>query len=146
MKRDPNKLFYRFAPVRDIDTLAEVLELSRPQLERLARRADRMYSPVMQKKKDGSPRKTWNAHRQLKAVHELIEVRFLAKVTYPRYLQGGIKDPEHPAITHGTLGSIRVKPASSMRTSRISFRPRLQTRFAKSGKAYSASPRSLRSA
>lgn len=96
MKRNPNKLFYRFAPVRDLDTLAEALELSRPQLERLARRADRMYSPVIKKKKDGSPRKTWNAHRQLKAAQELIKARFLAKAVYPLYLQGGIRDPEHP--------------------------------------------------
>lgn len=96
MTPDPNRPFYRFAPVRDLNTLAEALETTRPQLERLARKADQMYSAVMKTKKDGSPRRTWNAHRQLKRTQELIKVRFLARVIYPLYLQGGIKDPEHP--------------------------------------------------
>lgn len=96
MTPDPNKPFYRFAPVRDLSTLAEALEVSRPQLERLARKANRMYSLVMKTKKDGSPRRTWNAHRQLKHVHELIKVRFLTKATYPIYLQGGIRDLKNP--------------------------------------------------
>jgi len=47
-------------------------------------------------KKDGSKRVTWNAFRQLKAVHQLIKVRLLAKATYPLYLQGGIRDRENP--------------------------------------------------
>lgn len=96
MTPDPNRPFYEFAPVRDLETLAEALELSRPRLEHLSRNADRMYTRVMKKKKDGSPRETWNAHRQLKRIQELIKVRFLTKVKYPLYLQGGIRDPEHP--------------------------------------------------
>lgn len=55
-----------------------------------------MYRPVPKKKKDGSVRMTWDAYRQLKAVHQLIKVRLLAKVTYPLYLQGGIRDRENP--------------------------------------------------
>jgi hypothetical protein len=55
-----------------------------------------MYRPVPQKKKDGSPRPTWDAFRQLKAVQHLIKVRILAKATYPIYLQGGIRDRENP--------------------------------------------------
>jgi hypothetical protein len=74
-----------------------VLEVSRAQLEQLARNADRMYMPGPKKvKKDGSERVTWNAFRQLKAVHQLIKVRLLAKATYPLYLQGGIRDRETP--------------------------------------------------
>lgn len=94
----PNPLnpFYKHAPITSLDTLAEVLEVTRPQLERLARNADRMYRPVPQRKKDGSERMTWDAFRQLKAVHQLIKVRILAKATYPLYLQGGIRDRENP--------------------------------------------------
>ncbi len=93
---NPQKLFYKHAPIRNLDILAEVLEVTRPQLERLALNANRMYRSVPQKKKDGSPRPTWDAFRQLKAVQHLIKVRILAKATYPIYLQGGIRDRENP--------------------------------------------------
>jgi len=55
-----------------------------------------MYTFVPQKKKDGSPRETWNAHRQLKQVHERIKNRFLRTVIFPLYLQGGILDLSNP--------------------------------------------------
>lgn len=93
---NPLRLFYKHGPIQDLDTLAEVLEATRSQLERLCRNADRMYRPVPKKKKDGSVRMTWDAYRQLKAVHQLIKVRILAKATYPLYLQGGIRDRENP--------------------------------------------------
>jgi hypothetical protein len=96
MTPNPLKPFYKYGPIQDHDTLAEVLELSRQQLERLAQNADRMYRPVPQKKKDGSARLTWDAFRQLKAVHQLIKVRILGKVAYPLYLQGGIRDRSNP--------------------------------------------------
>lgn len=96
MSPNPLRLFYKHAPIRDLDTLAEVLEVAPPKLERLARNADRMYRPVPKKKKDGTVRMTWNAFRQLKAVHQLIKVRILAKATYPLYLHGGIRDRENP--------------------------------------------------
>ena len=96
MLMNPLRPFYRCAPIRDLDKLAEVLEISRAQLERLAGRANRMYRPVPQKKKDGSVRMTWDAFRALKGVHQLIKVRILAKADYPLYLQGGIRDRENP--------------------------------------------------
>lgn len=96
MLMNPLRPFYRHAPIRDLDTLAVVLEISRAQLERLAGRANRMYRPVPQKKKDGSVRMTWDAFRALKGVHQLIKVRILAKAHYPLYLQGGIRDRENP--------------------------------------------------
>ena len=96
MPPNPLQPFYRHAPIRDLDTLAEVLELSRSQLERMARSADRSYRCSPQKKKDGSERITWDAHRQLKAAQHLIKERILAKVSYPLYLHGGIRDRENP--------------------------------------------------
>lgn len=96
MPPNPLKPFYRHAPIRDLDTLAEVLELSRSQLDRMARLADRSYRCSPQEKKDGSERITWDAHRQLKTVQHLIKERILAQVSYPLYLQGGIRDRENP--------------------------------------------------
>lgn len=97
MLMNPLRPFYRHGPIRDLDTLAEVLEISRAELERLASRANRMYRPIPQKKKkDGSVRMTWDALRALKAVHQLIKVRILAKADYPLYLQGGIRDRQNP--------------------------------------------------
>lgn len=96
MLPNPLKLFYRNAPIRDLVTLAEVLEVSYEQLSQIARSANRSYRCVPQKKKDGTPRVTWDAYPQLKAVQHLIKVRILAQVTYPLYLQGGIRDREHP--------------------------------------------------
>lgn len=96
MPPNPLKPFYRHAPILDLDTLAEVLELSRSQLDRMARSADRSYRCSPQKKKDGSERITWDAHRQLKAAQHLIKERILAQVSYPLYLQGGIRDRDNP--------------------------------------------------
>lgn len=96
MPPNPLKPFYRYAPIRDLDTLAEVLEVSYVQLAQIARSTDRSYRCVPKKKKNGSPRITWDAYTQLKAVQHLIKVRILAQVTYPLYLQGGIRDLENP--------------------------------------------------
>ena len=96
MLRNPLKVFYRHAPILDLDTLAEVLEMSRSQLDRMSRSADRSYRCSPQKKKDGSARITWDANRQLKAAQHLIKERILAQVSYPLYLQGGIRDRENP--------------------------------------------------
>ncbi len=96
MPPNPLKVFYRHAPIRDLDKLAEVLELSRSQLERMARTADQSYRCSPQTKKDGTERITWDAHHKLKAVQHLIKERILAQVSYPLYLQGGIRDREHP--------------------------------------------------
>lgn len=96
MPPNPLQPFYKHAPIRDLDTLAEVLELSRSQLDRMARSADRSYRCSPQKKKDGSERITWDAHRQLKAAQHLIKERILAQVSYPLYLQGGIRDRDNP--------------------------------------------------
>lgn len=86
MPPNPLKPFYRHAPIQDLDTLAEVLELSRSQLHRMACSADRSYRRSPQKKKDGSERITWDAHRQLKAAQHLIKERILAQASYPLYL------------------------------------------------------------
>jgi len=93
---NPLKPFYKHAPIRDLDTLAEVLEVTRAVLERLSSHASRMYRPVPQRKKDGSLRKTYDAYPTLKRVQQHIKARLLGNVIYPLYLQGGIRDRENP--------------------------------------------------
>lgn len=90
------KPFYRFAPVKDVQSLAETLLVTSLQLERIAANADKMYRHVPQEKKDGSTRDTWDAHAQLKAVQERVKNQLLQKIEYPLYLQGGIRDIEFP--------------------------------------------------
>jgi retron-type reverse transcriptase len=87
---------YKHGPVQTLTTLAEILDLTEAQLDKLATNADRMYRFRPQKKKDGSLRETWDAFPQLKNVHDLINRRFLRQVTYPLYLQGGIRDKQNP--------------------------------------------------
>lgn len=96
MTHRPNRPCYSNAPIRDCTKLAEVLELSLPQLIALAANANQLYLSKPQKKKDGSLRETWDAQPQLKSVQELIKVRILARTRYPLYLQGGIRDPDFP--------------------------------------------------
>lgn len=47
-------------------------------------------------KKDGTLRDTWDALPQLKALQELINKRFLRQVSFPHFLQGGIRDLASP--------------------------------------------------
>lgn len=96
MQMNPLKPFYKPAPIRDLDTLAEVLEVTRVVLERLSSHASRMYRPVPQRKKDGSLRMTYDAYPTLKRVQQHIKARLLGNVIYPLYLQGGIRDRENP--------------------------------------------------
>jgi hypothetical protein len=79
--------------------------MSRSQLDRMSRLADRSYRCSPQKKKDGSARITWDANRQLKAAQHLIKERILAQVSYPLYLQGGIRDRENPRDYARNAGS-----------------------------------------
>lgn len=74
-----------------------MLEHTVPQLGRLAASANRMYRFVPnQFKKNGNVRETWDAQPQLKGVHEILKTRVLQRVQFPIYLQGSIRDKEHP--------------------------------------------------
>lgn len=97
MSNQANRPFYRQAPIKSIKTLAEMLKLTGPQLGKLTANANRMYHPgSVEFKRDGSPRITWNAQPQLKAVHEIIKVSVLQRVKFPSYLQGSIRDKSNP--------------------------------------------------
>jgi hypothetical protein len=91
-----NRPSYSRGPVRTLATLAETVGLTEPQLRALANNANTMYRAAPQVKKDGSVRETWDAYPQLKEVHAKLNVRFLKQVSYPMYLQGGIRDRASP--------------------------------------------------
>lgn len=96
MSHSRNKVSYSQGPIRDLPTLARVVNLPIGDLLRLAASADRMYRSVPQRKKDGSTRETWDAYRKLKRVQGYIKARILDQVRFPLYLQGGIRDRENP--------------------------------------------------
>lgn len=96
MKSLQNKPFYRNAPIKSVGALAQTLQLAEPQLIQLARNASRMYRKVPIPKKDGTTRYTWDAQKQLKEVHGLINSRIFYRTTFPLFLQGGIRDPLYP--------------------------------------------------
>lgn len=87
---------YKRGPVRTLAKLADVLEITEAQLRSLASNASAMYHHCPQLKKDGTARDTWDAHPQLKKLHELVNRRFLRLVEFPLYLQGGIRDRAVP--------------------------------------------------
>ncbi|MBJ9675502.1 reverse transcriptase family protein [Burkholderia gladioli] len=96
MKSPLNKPFYKNAPIKSVGALAQTLQLTERQLLQLARNASRMYRKVPIPKKDGTTRYTWDAQKQLKEVHGLINSRIFHRTTFPLFLQGGIRDQLYP--------------------------------------------------
>lgn len=87
---------YPHNPIVDGEHLAKLLNTPLPKLNAIAESASSSYRPVPQKKKDGSPRMTYDAYPALKRVQHKIVQKILHKVRFPRYLHGGIKDAEFP--------------------------------------------------
>ncbi len=83
--------------ISKVSSLAAVLSCTEEELIRVAARAPLFHKAgAMQWKKDGTPRPTHDAHPALKDIHEKIKNRLLKKVSFPRYLLGGIADPDYP--------------------------------------------------
>ncbi|UWF51971.1 reverse transcriptase family protein [Pseudomonas sp. N3-W] len=74
-------------------------------LNKLAEDSHKMYRRVPQVKKDGSERETFDAHEPLKAIQRKIVDRLLAKVSYPDYLHGGIRDSKSPRSIYSNVRS-----------------------------------------
>ncbi|GLO51369.1 reverse transcriptase [Pseudomonas putida] len=90
-------LRYRHSPIHSLNALARALDEPAERLVALAKRSSRLYRYVPQKKKDGlTPRHTYDAHEPLKSIQRKIVDRILSKVSYPEYLQGGIRDARSP--------------------------------------------------
>lgn len=87
---------YLHHPIRDLTSLANLLEVSPGKLLHLSGRANELYVPKIRHKRSGEAQQAWNARVELKAVHNLLKHRVLGKVQFPTYLQGGIRDRAHP--------------------------------------------------
>ncbi len=92
MAKNPS---YKRPPIGSIKTLARILECSEEKLVEISETADKHYRIVEKKlKSNGGTRTIVDALPILKNLQDLINKRILSQVDYPRYLQGGIYDPE----------------------------------------------------
>lgn len=87
---------YALEPIRSLNALARALDEPLELLSSLAIRADQLYRPVPQKKKNGEPRPTFEALEPLKHIQRKIVDRLLVRVTFPSYVHGGIRDKQSP--------------------------------------------------
>lgn len=92
MAKNPS---YKRPPIGSIKTLARILECPEAKLIEISETADGRYRVVEEKlKSSGGTRTIVDALPVLKNLHDLINKRILSQVDFPRYLQGGIYDPE----------------------------------------------------
>ncbi|WP_030128529.1 reverse transcriptase family protein [Pseudomonas sp. QTF5] len=96
---------YPYKSIHNIKSLALLLGETVPLLNKLAEDSHKMYRRVPQVKKDGSERETFDAHEPLKSVQRKIVDRLLAKVSYPDYLHGGIRDSNYPRSIYSNVKS-----------------------------------------
>ena len=91
MNRGPLRPHYPYDPFGSLLTLARPLCESPQLLLSIAQDPRRYYRRIPIKRK-GKVRETWDALAPLKSIQARIQCLILRKVTYPRYLQGGIRD------------------------------------------------------
>lgn len=84
---------YPYKPIRSLKALSLALGEPVALLQSLAKRGSNLYRYVPQTKKNGTVRHTYDAYQPLKAIQRKIVDRLLARVRFPEYLHGGIKDP-----------------------------------------------------
>lgn len=87
---------YPFKPIRSMKALARALDEPVELLLQLAQDASDLYRHVPLKKKNGTPRDTYDAFEPLKRVQRKIVDRLLSRVRFPYYVHGGVKDRERP--------------------------------------------------
>jgi hypothetical protein len=87
---------YKHHPIGSEQALARKLRVSVDELCSLAQRADDLYrGPILQMKRDGKIRITYDAKPPLKGIHNRIQTEILRHVDFPDYLMGGLRDPDH---------------------------------------------------
>ena len=84
---------YPYDPFSSFLTLGKLLRESPETLKSIAE-APRSYYRRIPIERRGKVRETWDARAPLKSIQARIQCLILRKVTYPRYLQGSIKDEE----------------------------------------------------
>lgn len=96
---------YPHRPIYSLKALALALAEPEALLVAVAKRSSNLYRYVPQKKRDGSPRDTFDAYEPLKAIQRKIVDRILIKVKYPNYLHGGIRDSVQPRSIYSNARS-----------------------------------------
>ncbi|MBK3929590.1 hypothetical protein GFL01_08295 [Pseudomonas stutzeri] len=87
---------YPCSPIYSLNALSRLLGEPLDVLTRIALKSDSLYRHVPQRKKDGTPRPTYDAHEPLKKIQKKIASRILNRIIYPQYLHGGVKDLKSP--------------------------------------------------
>ena len=93
MNRELLRPHYPYDPFGSLCTLARPLRESTATLRSIAQAPCGYYRRIPIKRK-GKVRETWDALAPLKSIQARIQCLILRKVTYPRYLQGSIRDEE----------------------------------------------------
>ncbi|UWS65494.1 reverse transcriptase family protein [Pseudomonas mosselii] len=96
---------YPHRPIYSLKALSLALAEPEALLVAIAKRSSNLYRYVPQKKRDGSPRDTFDAYEPLKAIQRKIVDRILIKVKYPAYLHGGIRDAVQPRSIYSNARS-----------------------------------------
>ena len=96
---------YPHRPIYSLKALSLALAEPEALLVAIAKRSSNLYRYVPQKKRDGSPRDTFDAFEPLKAIQRKIVDRILIKVKYPVYLHGGIRDVAQPRSIYSNARS-----------------------------------------
>lgn len=96
---------YPHRPIYSLKALSLALAEPEALLVAIAKRSSKLYRYVPQKKRDGSPRDTFDAYEPLKAIQRKIVDRILTKVKYPAYLHGGIRDAVQPRSIYSNARS-----------------------------------------
>lgn len=92
-----NHPYFKGKPISSITALARTLRLNERYLLWVAQHADRLYRPLPPKiKPDGTKRQTYDPAKPLKNVQRRINRYIFSRVSFPLYLQGGIRDKSCP--------------------------------------------------
>lgn len=96
MNPSPRRPSYSLAPIQTLASLAAALGLSEAELSDVIRRAPDLYREGTKPKKSGGVRTYYDAKEPLKSIQGRILRQILDRVAWPRYLFGGIRDPDCP--------------------------------------------------
>lgn len=88
---------YTSKPIGYVDSLAKTIGKEAEKLVCIANDADQFfYLKEKKQKPNGSYREIYAVKGPLKNIHKRINAHIIRNVDFPLYLQGSIKDPDHP--------------------------------------------------
>lgn len=91
-----DRIRYRHAPIRTLESLSKALGLPKDHLVSVSLRANSLYRPgPPQVKPDGTVRETIDACDPLKPIQIRIKDNILSRVDYPEYLNGFVRGRDY---------------------------------------------------